>query len=62
MFPCCNTKLGSTFIAVGSITPRGLFGQHIYVQENKIPFYEPKDHCVAQIHCIKAYQLMRAVI
>lgn len=29
MFACCNTKLGSTFIAVGPIAPRGLFGQHV---------------------------------
>lgn len=29
MFPCCNSKLGTAFIAVGAITPRGLFGKHI---------------------------------
>lgn len=29
MFASCDSKLGSTLIAVGAITPRRLLGEHI---------------------------------
>lgn len=29
MFASCDSKLGSTLIAIGAVTPRRLLGQHI---------------------------------